>query len=67
MNDFLLINFKIASLFDILNLSRRDGEAVTCLAGKAGAAVCPSTVSPNLIKFGLEVRDPVVLSFLARW
>ena len=35
----------------------------------AGAGVCPSTILPNLIRFGLEVRDPVIanLGALAKW
>ena len=39
-------------------LSGAELACLTSVAEKSDAGVCPSTVSPNLVKFGLEVRDP---------
>ena len=41
-------------------MTRRDGEVVT-------RDVCPCTILPNLIRFGLEVRDPAFAKLAVRW
>ena len=51
------------------DIAQRSGMAesheLTCLTGVEEQRFCPSIILPNLIKFGLDVRDPEISSRLS--